>query len=1108
MSLPRFAMKHQIVVLAITSMALLLGIVQVLTMPRRADPEFTIPVCQVITQWPGVETERVEQLVTHPLEEEINTLGEVKHILSTTTTGLSVIEVELEEAVPPRLIPQIWDRVRAKVARVRPSLPSGVLDPVVNDDFGDTAVMLLAVYEKDTLTDREPQGELRSNQPGGRSYTARQLEVIADRLRERIASTTGVARAEIHGAQQEAIYIETARGNWSNLNATTVDVSGLLQARNIFVSGGSVETDFSRIGIQPTGELDAVAQIEGMVIGRDDSGAPIYLRDVGVQVRRAYEDPAHVLTRFGNTRGTAPCVVISFTMKDDVKVTDLGQQVRRMVDDLVLREKVIPPDIAVEVVFDESVYVQGKIAGVAQNMSQAILIVILVAYLLSGFRSALVMASSIPFVMVISIGLSALIGIQLEQMSIASLIIALGLLVDNAVVVSDAVRRVHIRGAGRAEAVIASVEQVMYPILAGTLTTVFAFLPLAVCLTGAKQEYVFSLPVVVSLTLLVSWVLALTVTTLLANWLVPSAAASKDVVIVRIGRWLQSLFLRKATTRPVSASQVYETIVLACLHAKPLVIGVALVLFIGAFLLPVGTQFFPDDARDLLFVDIWLPEGSSLTATDEATRRVEQILAEISAIEIDGTMTHRLARFYSSIGSSGPRFALGVDPKPPASNFAQIIVQTTDPALTEQFVHDLRYATGAAVPGARVIPRKLALGPPIDSPLGIRIFGRGFVTPGFGREAAIRAQVDRVKQVFEQIPGVWDVHDTWGDTGYQLDLVLDEDKANLAGVTNAAVAATMNAYFTGLYVTYLREGDHQIPIYFRLVPGERSEIQDPRSIFVEGTEGKVPLDAVADVQLRRKTTKIKRRDMNRMIEVRARVEAGLLANDKLAEAMPAIHQIRDSLPPGMSLEVAGEHEETLDAAGEMTTAMVVGVILIVLVLIVQYNSVVKPVIVLMTVPMGAIGAFFGLWVTGSPLGFMPMLGLVSLVGIVVNSAILYLEFAESLIRDKLSRGEGVAAPGEKSCNGLTQDVFHRCLAEAGKIRLLPIFLTVSTTIGGLIPLALFGGPMWEGMAWLLIFGLAVATLLTLILLPVIYALFVANCGLTLVTVDTASLAKE
>lgn len=1104
MSPPRFALKYKVIVLAAAAVGTIVGVVQFVTMPRRADPEFTIPVCQVITQWPGTETERVEQLVTHPLEEEINTLGEVKRVWSTTRTGLSVIYVELEDWVPPNVIPQIWDRVRAKVDVVRPRLPTGIMDPVVNDDFGDTSVMLLAVYEKAAVqpTGLEPAvGREYRKQPYTGSYTPRQLEIIADRLKQRIALMPGVARAELHGVRQEAIYVETSRGNWANLDATTANLQLVLAARNISSSGGSIDTELSRFGVQPSGEFDAVAQIETLVVGRDDSGAPVYLKDLGIHVRRDYEDPPVTLTRYGNAEGTAPCVIVSFTMKDGVKVTDLGRDARNLIQRLQTQDKTIPPGVAVEVVFDESVFVGKKIAEFTRNMAQAVVIVVLVALLLSGFRSAVVMATAIPLIIVIAIGISASLGIALEQMSIASLIISLGMLVDNAVVVCDNVRRLQQEGYRRVESVVKGVQQIMFPILMGTLTTVFAFLPLAFCLTGAKQEYVFSLPVVVSITLLTSWVVALTVTPLMAYWIIRPRRDGQphQAPAVWLAQRLVRRFRRGGPSKPrLTVAVGYERIIGFILKHKPAAIAVIVALLVGVIMLPVGTQFFPSDNREFFYVDLWLPEGSSLAATDSVTCQVEHLIRSLSQTEVDGTVRQRLARLYSSVGSSGPRFALGVDPHPPAANYAQIIVQTTDPSVTAQYVADIRAAAAREVAGARVIPRKLILGPPIVAPLAIRVYGTGFAKPGFADQAELRRQAQRIRAVFEGMDDVWDVHDVWGELGYQVDVNLVEEKAKLAGVTHATVARTMNAYFTGQYLTNFREGDHRVPIYFRLPPDERGQIHDPRSIFVEGAAGKVPLDAVAEVRLRRKTTRIERREMNRMIEVRARVESGVLANDKLAEAMPALRQVEATMPNGYSVEIGGEQEETDESAGEVSHAMMVGLMLIVLVLIVQYNSFVKPMVILMTVPMGALGAIFGLWLTGNALGFMPMLGLVSLAGIVVNSAILYLEFAEGLVRERLASGEGLAGPGEKSCNGLTREAFHQCLAEAGKIRLLPIFLTVSTTIGGLFPLALFGGPMWEGMAWLLIFGLAVATLLTLLVLPAIYAVFVEYFGLRLV----------
>lgn len=982
MSLTRFSLKYKTIVISIVAVALLGGLIQFLTMPRRADPSFTIRVAVVNTPWPGAEAERVEQFVTRPLEEEIKTLGEVDFVRSTTTTGRSVIYVELDKAFPVEAIPQVWDRVRDRIDKVRPTLPQGVMDPVVNDDFADTAVMLLALYEKPALVDPD----LAAAEPAARPkahYTPRQLEVIADRVREKIALVPGVARAELHGVPQEVIYLETSGGNWANLELTLADLENLLQARNIYAGGGSLDTDLSRFAIQPTGAFDALEQIEALVIDRDPSGAPIYLSDLGIDVRRGYEDPPTVFARYGNTEGVTPAVIVSFTMKDGFKVTDLGRDVRQLLDDLQQRDKVIPPDVAVATVFDESVFVEQKIGDFVNNLIQAVLIVIAVAVVLAGLRSAL----------------------------------------------------------------------------------------------------------------------AMTVTALMVYGFVRSRPGGEAQSL--LGRLMGKLGIRRKQRNTARQSRTtvadrYEGLIKAVLKAKPLVLGLAVALFVGTLMLPVGSQFFPDDKRDVFYIDVRLPEGASLQTTERTTRQVEDLLRELSYVETAEFTGHRLAEFYSSVGGSGPRFALGVDPQPPASNFAQIVGRTTDPLFAEQYVADIRAAAAKTIPGVRIIPKKLSLGPPVDSPLGVRVYGTGFTEPGFANEAELRRQAERVKAVFTEMDGVWDVHDTWGDPGYQLDVRIDEDRANLAGVTNAAVAKGFNAYYSGHYLTTFREADHRIPVYFRLPPEERGAINDPRSVYVEGEAGKVPIDAVAEVEPHRQTIKIERRKMNRMIEVRARVEPGVLANTKLTEAMPAIMSIGASLPPGMSLEIAGEQEKSQESQGEMGVALGVAVILIVLVLIVQYNSISKPLVVLMTVPMGAIGALFGLWLTGNPLGFMPMLGLVSLAGIVVNSGILYIEFADTLIQEKLEAGEGLAGADEKSCNGLTRQAFHECLAQAGKQRLLPIFLTVSTTVGGLIPLALFGGPLWEGMAYLLIFGLIVATVLTLLILPAIYAAFVEYFGVKMV----------
>ncbi len=1096
MSLTSFTLNRKAAVLAMLAVAVAVGAFRFATMPRRADPAFIIRTAQVLTSWGDTETEKVERLVTAPLEQAISTIEDlrIEKFRSTTTRGQSVIYAELSATMPADQIVETWEKIRAKVEEVRPQLPKDIVGPIVNDDFGDPAVMLLMIHEK-------ARGDMQR-------YTMRDIEIYADYVRDALSLLPGVFRAEISGIREETIYLETTQENWAGVGLTLDDLTKLLQARNITASGGSIETDLVRIAIEPSGEFDAVSQIESIIVRYDASGAPIYLKDLGVTVRRDYQAPPSVLARYGDAEGDIPCVVVSFVMKKKgVKVTDLAAQARDVLHRMQHVDQTIPPDVAIDVVFDESVFVDNKISDFMVNVLQAIAIVVGVALFMAGFRSAAVMAAAIPFVMITAIGVSSFLGVDLEQMSIASLIIALGMLVDNAVVVCDSVRRFQSEGYGRKAAVIEGVRQIQIPTLMGTLTTVFAFLPMAFLITGEKGEYVYSIPTVVSVTLLSSWVLALTITSLMAYWFIkprPEGAPKPPSLTTR----LMNLLRRKKAgpaaeaDKPESESALiaaYGRISKGCLAVKPIVLAITAALLVGAFMLPLGSQFFPDDLRDILYIDVWLPEGASLEMTNRATAQVEDITRELSPYDDDNFSGERLASYYSSVGGSGPRFALGVDPQPIQSNYAQIIVRTSDPIVTDQYVKDIRQAAAAKVPGARIVPQKLALGPSTE-PIGLRVYGSSATNPGFADLDQMRRQADKVKDLVLNTRGTWNVHDMWGDPGYQLDVTVDEDRANLAAVSNASVAQSVNAYYTGHYLTIYREGDHTIPVFFRLPPDSRGEILDARTMFVEGQAGKVPLDSVGELHPGRAVQKIERRQRNRMIEVRAQVEDGLLANDVLNEMLPKLDDIEATFPPGYSIEIGGEREDTEEAQGELVFAFGIGVMLIILVLIFQYNSFIKPFIILATVPMGAIGAFLGLYVTGNALGFMPMLGLVSLAGIVVNTGILYMEFAEEKIRNKLLAGEDLADPGKRSYNGLTKAAFRGCLIEAGKLRLMPILLTVSTTVGGLIPLALFGGPLWEGMSWMLIFGLIVATALTLLVLPALYAALVEYGRLTLVKV--------
>jgi len=441
------------------------------------------------------------------------------------------------------------------------------------------------------------------------------------------------------------------------------------------------------------------------------------------------------------------------------------------------------------------------------------------------------------------------------------------------------------------------------------------------------------------------------------------------------------------------------------------------------------------------------------------------------------------------VGRGGSRWYLGRNPEPPKPNYAEILVRTSDPHYTHWLATSLRRVAkygdkGMGVDpivGARIIPRELLMGPAVDAPIGIRISG-----PGFADMPTLRGLAERLKDILRRQPGVWDVHDTWGSTGYQLWVDIDPDRANMAGVTNLSVAQTLNAYFSGHYLTQFREGDHQVPIYLRLPAGQRGSLAGLRSAYVEGKSGKVPLDSIAEFGPRFVPAKLERRDRNRVIEVRARTEEGTLPNVVVQTVMASeeMKQLMADMPGGYEVQIGGSLEESIKSQSQMKVSLTISVLSIILLLVIQYNGWAKPIIILATLPLALIGVFIGLYLTNNNLGFMPQLGILSLFGIVVNTAIIYIEVAEMVIAEKRDQCDG-----EGPIHGLTRGEFLDCLVEAGRQRLLPIALTTLTTVMGLMPLALFGGPLWEGMAWSMIFGLLLATLLTLIVVPSLYSIF-------------------
>lgn len=1049
MNLPRFSITHQPIVLSFALVATVVGIFNLSTMSRREDPEITIRDALVVTRWPGASAERVAELITDPLESAISEVAEIDTIESKSMTGISIIEVALDDATTNT--DQIWDDVRAKVRAAEGTLPRSAGRPFVNSDFGDVFEILLALYQTPV------PGSSNIDNP----YSPRQLEIFAERIEDELELIPSVGKVAFWGARPERIFVEVDSSDLAKLKLTATDLRRTFEARNIVTPGGELDTERARYSVTPTGEFSSIAQINELIVSRRDGVIPVRLGDLPIKVDRRYEEPPKSLTRFSSLDlQHQPCIVVAVSMKSGRNVTEMS----KAVDGTLARLKngVLPADLKLTRVNDVPRQVSSRISDFQINLLQGVSIVLLVALLIMGWRPALIMAAAVPLSMLTAIAVVRPLGIELEQFAIASLIIALGLVVDNAVVISDNVVRLIKDGHSKLDACVNGAQDLAVPMLAATVTTMCAFLPM-LTIVGNVGEYISSLPVVVTATLAASYLLAMTVTPITSMWLLkgPVAAARSA-----------SDETNQKQDRPSTIGRVYERIIAWAIRHRGIVLTVTTIVFLASLgIIPIiGNQFFPSGSRDQFFVKVWLPEGSPIAATANVAEKVEKAIGDLGRIERAGKETNRLASLVTFIGTGGPRIMLTQQPEYDYPYYALLLVNMTDAAYTDAYAEELRARLASFSGEARITVEKFVLGPPVKDPIAFRLSG-----PDKDKlRAAAREMIARLKQT----PGARQVYSNWGSNAYQVDIVIDNDAVNLAGVTHTDVALTTQAMLSGAPLTRFREGDHLVPIVLRTTREKREDLSDLTGIYVTGTAGQVPLEAVARLSQSWQPSVIARRDRIPTVTVAARPKPGVLANDVAAEVKPAFEAITAKLGPQYRLEQGGDQEETMKALTQVVRAVGITIVLILLVLIVQYNQFLKPLIILLTIPLAPPGVLIGLLVTGWAMGFMANLGLLALAGIVINNAIVLIDFIEK----KVAGGAGL----------------HQAVVEAGRLRMRPIFLTTITTIGGLLPLSLFGGPLWAPMTNGMIFGLIFATLLTLIVVPVLYVTFAERFGMRVV----------
>jgi multidrug efflux pump subunit AcrB len=1005
LDITRFAIEKDRITFTLLIVLLFAGISAYLSMPRSEDPGYIVRVAMVQTFFPGASPDRIELLVTDKLEKSIQQIPEVDFVKSTSRDGLSVIYVTIKDQY--KNMRPIWDNLRRKVDDAKRDLPEGVVGPFVNDEFGD---VFGTIY---TLT--------------GDGFSYHQLKEIAKQIQNELLLADQVAKVDIIGAQDEWVVLEYDNARLAQMGISPKMLIKMLQERNIILPGGDIRTQYEKIVIEPTGNFESIDDIGRSVVQLPDSSEVVRLEDI-VTLKRMYIDPPKEIM---HTNGT-PSLALAISLRSGGNIVELGKEVDPIIERAL---KTYPVGISIEQFMFAPDIVNDKINNFLSNLYQAIAIVALVMLISLGMRTGLIVATLIPTTMLITFYIMSLWGVWLEQVSLASLIIALGILVDNAIVMAESVMVQMRQGKSAKDAAIAAGKELRIPLLTSSLTTIAAFLPIILA-ESPTSENVASLFKVITITLLISWFIALTLIPLLCVKFMRVDQAEEN---------FNTPFYKK-----------YREVLLYVLQ-RPwktmMVMGVIFLISLQCFKL-IPSVFFPANERPTFTVELKLPQGAPIERTLQVVDGVEQFIAQQDNIE----------NYVTYIGDGGPKFVLPYAPEPPNIAYAIMVVNGISlknnvnvlmPAIEKFIIQHY--------PDVSPTLRPLTYGPDAWPPVAIRISGRD--------NDELFTIAEKVKAHVASIPGAKLVTDDWGGRSKKIVLNIDEARAQLAGVTHEDIAISTQAFLTGIEASDYREGDELIPIMIRSAqPGLISNDITSINVYSQATGKSVPLTQVATPELLWQPGNIERRNRLRTVTVEALIEPDVTAKDITQQIRPYMEEQAKTWPFGFSWEFGGEEETAVKSQAAIVAKLPIAALLIIFILIAQFNSITQPLIILCTIPLSIIGVVIGLLVTGAPFDFMTLLGVISLAGIIINNAIVLLD----RIRIEIEENALPAA---------------QAIIEAAQQRLRPILLTTATTVAGMIPLWIGGGLMWRSMAIAIIFGISIATILTLGVVPVLYSLF-------------------
>ncbi len=1008
MNLAEFAIKNQVLSVIVVLMALGGGWLAYQDMPRFEDPEFTIRTALVITQYPGATPLEVAQEVTEPLERALKQLQEVDDIESTSSYGRSQITVNIKYEFSPSKadLQLIWTKLRNKVADATLSLPPGVGTPYVNDDFGD----VYGLYY--FLT--------------GEGFTPAELRRYAKTLQSELLQVEGVAKVQYDGALTEAIFVEISRQNLASLGVSLNNIYTTLEKQNAVVSAGEVDIGNQRLAIRPSGAIDSVEAIQNLLIDTSNDGRLIYLHDVA-HVWRGYQSPPAKLFRFNGE----PAIAIGISGVLGGNIVQIGERVQAK---LVEAESRRPLGMELHQFYNQAEEVVVAVENFVVNVIAALAIVIVTLLIFMGLKSALVIGAILLLTIAATLATMQLVDIPMHRISLGALIIALGMMVDNAIVVTEGILVGVARGVKKLEIAKRIVTQTKWPLLGGTLVGIIAFAPIGFA-PGSTAEYTGHLFWVIMISLLYSWLFAVTLTPLFCYWLFkePASVSSEEAT--------DNAFFR-----------TYKGFLHTALAGRVVVVAVVVGLFAASIwgFQYVKSGFFPASTSPQMVVDYWLPQGTRIGQTQSDMLALEEYVRGLDGVVAVET----------SIGAGGIRYMLVYGPEQPNSAYGQLLVRTESYEQIDELLVNVQQHIDQGYPNAQGKAWRFVLGPGGGSKIEATFSGPD---PG-----VLRTLADQAKAIMMADGGAISIKDDWRQQESSIESVYSDVKGQRAGVSRTDLANAIATNFSGTRVGVYREGDDLIPILTRAPLNERVGIDDIRNIQVlSSVTGKVvPIGQVTDgFKTVWDNGSLKRLDRVWTIKAQSDPLPGELAGDLLDRIRADVEAI--VLPPGYRLKWDGEYGDSAESNANLASTIPIGFLAMVLTVVILFGTVRQPIVIWLVVPLALIGVVPGLVATQTPLEFMAILGLLSLSGLLIKNAIVLVDQIDFEIAEGKARLDA--------------------LVDAAASRVRPVMMGTVTTVLGVMPL--FADAFFKSMAVVIVFGLTFATLLTLVVVPVLYALF-------------------